>query len=48
MTGASGFCAAMRRHRALEGEIRVDLVGEQREVVAVGKLHKRRAGRQSG
>ena len=43
MTGASGIAGGNRRHRAVEREVGVDLVGEQRKVVAIGQLDERAA-----
>ena len=47
MTGASGFERRERRHGAVEREVRVDLVGEQREVVLVGDLDRARGAPRS-
>ena len=44
MIGASGLSAAMRRHRAVETQVGIDLVGEQRKVVLVGEIDQRAAG----
>ena len=41
MTGASGLCAAIAVHRTVEGEIGVDLVGEERNAVLVGEVDQR-------
>ena len=41
MTGASGLCAGDRADRAVEREIGVDLVGEQRDAVPLGELDQR-------
>ena len=41
MTGASGLCARDRRDRTVEGEIGVDLVGEERKAVLLGDLDQR-------
>ena len=45
MIGASGSQAADRRHRPVEREIAVDLVGEERDVVRVGDVDERAAHR---
>ena len=43
ITGASGLCCGDRRHRTVEGEIGVDLVGEEREVVRLRRCRPARA-----